>query len=256
MVTALWHDRPTGALPDMATMLKPEVAIDIQRRFAHAGADILKTLSFAANALAMPRIDTVKLCGQAVSHCRAGARAAGRKVLVAGCIGQLTRETADRPAAEIALAFSTQAKALIDAGADILLYETIYDTTQARIALDGIMRSCAGTPLWLSAVCSSIPAKTLAELAADYGAAAAGYNCTPPGGAMEVELRHLGNLLPRLPLFAAPSATPRFTALAAAMTRSLALSCIGGCCGVTPRHISALRRTLNINSHTKHQINA
>lgn len=256
LAATLWHDAPAGTLPDMVTLLAPKTAIEIQTRYARAGADILKTLSFAANSLTMPRTDTARLCAEAVSHCRTAARAGGKKILTAGCIGQISRKLTDRPSAELALAFGTQAKALIDAGADLLLYETVYDATQARVALDGIMRVATNTPVWISGVCGAMSPDEFAEIAVEYRVGAAGYNCTPPDRSLGIELRRLKTLLPGLPIFAAPSAAPRFAARAAEITHAAGLSCIGGCCGVTPRHISTLRRSLNIKSLNTHQINA
>jgi methionine synthase I (cobalamin-dependent) len=191
---------------------------------------------------------------------------------VAGNLGPLRRGAGEAAAPEAVqrAAFAEQAKLLADAGADLLLIETMVDLDEARWAVAaaataGLPVVCcmtfgvddAGAPVSYSR-CGSPPERCAAALV-EAGADAVGVNCLVRAEAMAVLVRALAGAT-RAPVVARPSAgqpqprtgggfdyaeTPE--AFAAGAVRLLAHGArgLGGCCGTTPAHLAALRAALD-----------
>jgi 5-methyltetrahydrofolate--homocysteine methyltransferase len=224
----LWnHDRPG------------EVAA-IHARDVAAGAEALLTNTFGANRAWLARFGlpgrVVAINRRAVALAR---DAAGPDRLILGSIGPTA---ADDP-----VACREQAEALIEAGADALIFETHRDA-QAEVALSAV-RPIATVPLLVSLVAWPDDVSGAARRLADLGASALGGNCQPgmgPALRLAETLRRAIDLPiivkpaasgPGLPLPADPSS------FAAAVPRLLALGpvLVGGCCGATEAHVAALR---------------
>jgi methionine synthase I (cobalamin-dependent) len=212
----------------------------IHARDVAAGADAILTNTFGANRAWLARFS---LSGRVVAINRravALARdAAGPDRFVLGSIGPT--------ASEDPVACREQAEALIDAGADALVFETHRDA-QAEAALSAV-RPIATVPLLVSLVAWPDAVSVVARRLADLGASALGGNCQP---GMGPALR-LAEALRRaidLPIIVKPAASgpglsiPAHPAsFAAAVPRLLELGpiLVGGCCGATEAHVAALR---------------
>ena len=158
---------------DLLSLTRPDIITDIHREYFEAGADIVSTNTFNANAISMAdygmesmvyelNFEGAKLARRVADEMgsRAGrAGEAGRDgeagparsavALVAGSIGP-TNRTASMSADvndpgsrgvsfdELAEAYAEQTRGLIDGGVDILLVETVFDTLNAKAALFGI----------------------------------------------------------------------------------------------------------------------
>ena len=143
---------------DLLNLTRPEIIEDIHRQYLEAGADIVETNTFNAQAVSLADYGMESL---AYELSRAGAEAArraadtvmkahpGRRCFVAGAIGPTTKTSSistdvHNPAArgvtydELVAAYAVQANGLLDGGADILLVETIFDTLNARAAFFAI----------------------------------------------------------------------------------------------------------------------
>ena len=143
---------------DLLNLTRPDVVQEIHRAYLSAGADIIETNTFNANAISQADYGTQEFI---YDINRASARIA-REVadqftqqqpdkprFVAGSIGPTNRTASlspdvNRPGfravtfAELADAYREQAKGLIDGGADLLLIETVFDTLNCKAALFGI----------------------------------------------------------------------------------------------------------------------
>jgi len=154
-----WH-RDLRGLNDLLNVTNPSVVEEIHRKYFEAGADIIETNTFNAQAISLADYGMETLgyeLSKAGAEC--GRRAAdqvmaaqpGRICFVAGAFGPTTKTTSlgtdvNDPAArsttfdEVAAAYYDQARGLLDGGADILLVETIFDTLNAKAAFFAILK--------------------------------------------------------------------------------------------------------------------
>ena len=152
---------------DLLSLTRPDIITDIHREYFEAGADIVSTNTFNANAISMAdygmesmvyelNFEGAKLARRVADEMGSRAGRAGEEgpassavALVAGSIGP-TNRTASMSADvndpgsrgvsfdELAEAYAEQTRGLIDGGVDILLVETVFDTLNAKAALFGI----------------------------------------------------------------------------------------------------------------------
>ncbi|MDE5552756.1 MAG: homocysteine S-methyltransferase family protein, partial [Muribaculaceae bacterium] len=143
---------------DLLSLTRPDIIAGIHRAYIEAGADIIETNSFNANAISLAeygltdRVTDINRAAAriAVEEARREQRLTGRKVYVAGSMGPgnvalSMPDSADDPHHvtfdSMAKAYEEQAVALISEGVDILLLETIFDTLNAKAAISGIKRA-------------------------------------------------------------------------------------------------------------------
>ena len=140
---------------DVLSLTRPDVILDIHRRYLESGADIITTNTFSAQRISLAdyhcahlvrelNLASVRLARQAADA--AMAISEGRRCYVAGDVGP-TNTTAslspdvDNPAAravtydDLYAAYREQIEALVEGGVDLLLLETVFDTLNAKAAL-------------------------------------------------------------------------------------------------------------------------
>lgn len=246
---------------------RPEVVLDIQKRYLQAGADVIITNTFSANGLALARSG---LAEQVTELNAAGVRlareAAGEKAFVAGDIsatGEFLAPVGNYSQKDFLKVFREQARALADAGIDLFIIETVYDPQEMRLAIQAC-KEVANLPLVASMAFDRVGSEfrtmmgaSVAECAtvmAEAGADVIGANC---GSVTPVEMaeiiKQMGKLTD-LPLAAQPNAgRPEMEAgkvsyklcpedFTAGMKKVVASGArlVGGCCGTTPEHIKLL----------------
>ncbi len=139
---------------DLLVITQPDIIASIHEQYLEAGADILETNSFNANAISLADYGMVELAYE-INHAAAAlarrvadsfeARDPERPRFVAGVLGPTTRSASLSPSVEdpgarnvtfeqLVSAYTTAARGLLDGGADILLIETIFDTLNAKAA--------------------------------------------------------------------------------------------------------------------------
>src|SRR3954470_16025302 len=138
---------------DLLTLTQPQIIEGIHREYLEAGADILETNTFNANAVSLADYDMHEL---AYELNYAGA-ALARKVCdefstpvkpryVAGALGPTTRTASISPDVndpgarnvsydQLVSAYLEAANGLVDGGADLLIIETIFDSLNAKAAV-------------------------------------------------------------------------------------------------------------------------
>jgi 5-methyltetrahydrofolate--homocysteine methyltransferase len=154
-----WHKDLKG-LHDLLNLTRPDVIQGIHRQYLEAGADIIETNTFNAQAISLGDYGMEALAYEiAKAGAECGRKAAdlvmaeqpGRFCWVAGAIGPTTKTTSistdvNNPAArsatfdEVANAYYDQVRGLLDGGVDLLLVETIFDTLNAKAAFFAILR--------------------------------------------------------------------------------------------------------------------
>src|SRR6266540_1468759 len=147
-------------LHDLLCLTQPEIIEGIHKQYLEAGADLIETNTFNAQALSLADYGMESLVYEinlAAAQCARRAADAvmttnpGRVCFVAGALGPTNKTAslstdANNPAArsttfdEAAGAYYEQAKGLLDGGADLLLVETIFDTLVAKAAFFAILK--------------------------------------------------------------------------------------------------------------------
>jgi len=170
---------------DLLCLTKPEVISEIHTAYLQAGADIIETNSFNANAISLADYDMGHLVYEINNAAAQLARFAAdlqteltpeKPRFVAGSMGP-TNKTASmsaevtNPAArgvtfdELVAAYREQIRGLRDGGVDILLVETIFDTLNAKAALFAIAEEAEATgihlPVMISVTVADASGRTL-----------------------------------------------------------------------------------------------
>lgn len=262
---------PAGYAPDLWNLEKPEMIFKVHKSYADAGADILITNTFGASRL---RLSEYKMESKLNEINKAAVmlarRALGDRGFVAGDLGPCgetvfpTGKLAFNEAQEI---FKEQAQALIAAGVDLIIVETIFDSIEFRAALAAVRTISLDIPVialmtfnkdGLSDVGIS-PQSTVA-IAEGFHVDAVGANCSVGPEAMLGVVKEMAQVT-NLPICVQPNAGmpelkngATYFPLGADQLASFVqtfvdegASIIGGCCGTTPEYIAKARVILDRN---------
>lgn len=140
---------------DLLTLIRPDIIKEIARQYIEAGADIISTDTFNANAISMSDYGMENLVGEINTEAARLLReladshlsATGRRVFVAGSIGPTNKTASMSPDVndpalravtfdDLFAAYREQIGALIRGGVDLLLFETVFDTLNLKAGLD------------------------------------------------------------------------------------------------------------------------
>jgi 5-methyltetrahydrofolate--homocysteine methyltransferase len=213
---------------DLLSLTQPEIIKTIHLQYLEAGADIIETNTFNANAVSMADYSMEGLVYEMNRASAAIARAAadeyinrhpGTQRFVAGAIGP-TNKTAslspdvNNPAYRavtfdrLAAAYHDQVKALVDGGVDCLLCETVFDTLNVKAALFAIEaffeKHGARIPVMVSVTITDASGRTLSgqTLEAFWNSIAhaellaVGINCALGAREMRPHVEELAGLAP------------------------------------------------------------
>ncbi|QNH95996.1 methionine synthase [Corynebacterium anserum] len=256
---------------------RPDVLRDIHRRYFEAGADLVETNTFGCNLPNLAdydiadRIEELAEKGVAIAREVAdemGPSADGTPRFVVGSIGPGTKlpSLGHAPYDALRDAYVQCARGMVRAGADAILIETCQDLLQVKAAVLGTKQAFAelNSPLPII-VHVTVETTGTMLLGSEIGAALTaleplgidmiGMNCATGPDEMNEHLRFLSqnttlpvSVMPNagLPVLGANGAVYPLTAeeLATALrnfVQDYGLSMVGGCCGTTPEHISAVR---------------
>ncbi|WP_239617188.1 bifunctional homocysteine S-methyltransferase/methylenetetrahydrofolate reductase [Cohnella mopanensis] len=256
---------PVGVSFEEFNLLKPDVIADVHRRYAAAGAEIIETNTYSAqqNKLAKygleKRTEEINAAGVAIAR-----KAVGQEAYVVGSIGAVRGGAGKNVRTAIVKRdFEEQIGALLGSGVDGLLLETFFDLEELSLALSIIRKQSD-----ISVICQfavedaerthdGIPLPEAFRRLKGEGADVIGFNCrSGPNGilrALQTIPRDLGVPLSVFPNAGIPdyvdgqvvySATPEYFASSAIQFANAGARLIGGCCGTTPEHISAIAGAL------------
>lgn len=149
-----WHKDVKGN-NDMLVITQPHIIKDIHRQYLDAGADIIETNTFSAQAVALADYDmqeyayeisyeAARVAKQAVEEYKKDNP--GAEKFVAGAVGPMNKTLSLSPDVndpgyravtfdEVADAYYEHIKGMVDGGADLILIETIFDTLNAKAAI-------------------------------------------------------------------------------------------------------------------------
>ncbi|MBI3172475.1 MAG: bifunctional homocysteine S-methyltransferase/methylenetetrahydrofolate reductase [Chloroflexi bacterium] len=262
---------------DELNLTNPAAVADIHREYIEAGAQLVITNTFGSNRFKLEKHGLASKVAEinhaGVELARRAVSATFKDVLVAGDVGPLGVRIAPfgRVQPEVArAAFAEQISALCEAGADLIVIETISDLYEIKEAIHAAKAVGATQESPLPVVASVTftrddrtllgddPAKvarTLAEANADV----IGVNCSGGPAQLLRILKQMRTAAPDRRLWVKPNAgwpeqvggrimypaDPEYFGEYALSFREAGANVVGGCCGTTPQHIAAMRRALD-----------
>ena len=268
------HDRDTGGDPDLLNLTRPDVILDVHRRYLAAGADITTTNTFTATSIGQAdyglgdRVREMNVRGAELA--RQAVASAGRPAFVAGSVGPLNVTLSLSPKVEdpayravtfdqVKAAYAEQIAALAEGGVDLLLIETVFDTLNAKAAIKAASEVAPHLPLWLSVTIVDLSGRTLSgqTVEAFWASVAhaspliAGVNCSLGAKEIRPHITELSKIADTYtachPNAGLPNAfggydqTPEETAyLLKEFADERLVNIVGGCCGTTPEHIARI----------------
>ena len=279
----LHHPKDLSRFVDLMAISQPEALADIHRAYLAAGADIVTTNTFGASPVGAQEFDLGEdvireINTAAVQAARIAADEFTRETprrprFVAGSIGPTAKQMAistrvEDPAhrdvtfQQMAASYGFQVAALVEAGVDILLVETVIDTLNAKACLFAIAEYFAETsrrvPVIVSGTfnegvtfVSSQSVEAFWIAVSHFPLLAVGMNCALGPEKMRSMIQELSQVA-TVPISCHPNAglpneMGHYDLSPKAMARVLNeflregwLNIVGGCCGTTPDHIRAI----------------
>ncbi len=257
---------PNGVCTELWALENKEVVIDLQRKYAQAGSQIIYAPTFGANRVSLKmheledRLEELNRQLVALSK-----EAVGEKALVAGDISTTGKMLEfDISKDEMLEVYKEQIRILADAGVDLLVGETLLSVDEALVILEAAKEICdlpvmitltvqeSGFTLYGSDAVDSI--KKLQE----NGAAAVGLNCSVGPDQLAPIIAKMKEVA-TIPVIAKPNAglpevnpdgsvhynvTEKEFAKSMKKIVEAGADIVGGCCGTTPKFIEELVKTV------------
>ena len=166
------HPRDLKGASDVLALTRPQVLEEIHRNYLEAGADIIETNTFNAQAISFsdyalePYVYEInKAAAEIACRARDAFSTPDRPRFVAGSMGPMNRTASLSPDVnnpgyravtfdQIAEAYYEQIRGLVDGGVDILLPETVFDTLNLKAALFAIQKYFDDTGITLPVIAS------------------------------------------------------------------------------------------------------
>ena len=264
---------------DVLSLTRPDVIADIHRQYLEVGTDIISTNTFSSQRISQA---DYHLGDYAYEMAYEGAKIARQVAdefstsekprFVAGSVGPTNKTCSmspdvNDPAArdltydEAQAAYLEQMKGLIAGGVDALLIETIFDTLNAKAAIDAAIQAMAeqgrNVPIMLSVTISDLAGRTLSGQTLDaflasvssYPIFSVGLNCSFGADQMKPYLRELARKAPYYitchPNAGLPNSLGLYDETPETMAPKIGeiideglVNIIGGCCGTDETFIA------------------
>src|SRR3954463_7969719 len=254
----------------------PERVLAIQRRYAQAGSDCLLTNTFGGSRIMLNRhshaddVAAVNAAGVRIAREAFGERD-GYVIGDIGPFGGLMEPYGEFTETQVRDAFTEQAKALVDAGADAIIIETQTSLEELGIGIDAAKEAGAACIIGSMAYDVTLDGETFrtmmgidperaAEFMQEHGAHVVALNC---GTGMDMlrarEAIERYREATGLPVMAQPNAgqpklvemkvvydeTPAEMVKGVVPMLEAGTNVLGACCGSTPEHIRAFRKAID-----------
>jgi 5-methyltetrahydrofolate--homocysteine methyltransferase len=254
---------PLGVCPEAWILEHPDVLLDLQRRYAEAGSHIVYAPTFTGNRIKLAEYGLedrlVEINRELVKLSR---RAVGDGVLVAGDMtmtGKQLYPLGDLMFEELVEVYKEQAKVLAEAGADLIVVETMMSLQESRAAVLAIHEVC-DLPVMVTLTYNEdgrtlfgTPPESAVVVLQSLGVDVIGINCSTGPMEMVEPVKKMAGYA-TVPLLAKPNAglpeldgkktvyrmTPEDFAEAGEALVAAGAAIVGGCCGTRPEHIKAL----------------
>lgn len=244
-----------GEKPETWNITHPEEIVAMHRQYLDAGANIITTNTFGANRLKFDNLE--EIINAAVNNARTAVE--GKEAFIAldiGPLGRMLEPLGDLPFEEAVSIFSQSVKIGADAGADLVIIETMNDSYETKAALLAAKESC-DLPVFVTnaydengKLMTGADPIAMIALLEGLGADAIGMNCSF-GPKQMLEILPLFAKYTSVPIIVNPNAglpvivdgksvfdidSGEFADIMCEIVKGGACI-IGGCCGTTPEHI-------------------
>ncbi|MCP4583646.1 MAG: methionine synthase [candidate division Zixibacteria bacterium] len=266
----------SGDCPERVNLERPEILEEIAMLYFQAGADIIQTNTFGASPLKLAQYSLEDQTDQInIAAIQAVRKAIGDKAyLSASCgpCGKLLKPYGDTDTAEVLKGFERQMAALISEGIDMICIETMTDLNEAKLAIKAARSISSDIPMCATMTFDPTPrgfftimGVSIEQAAGELieaGANIIGSNC---GNGIEnmvkiaAEFRRQTDQpliiqsnagLPKLQDdMVVYSESPEFMAGNCREMLKTGVNIVGGCCGTTPEHITAIRKIVDEFTH-------
>ncbi len=249
-----------GELPEIWNMTRAEAVFDIHKAYADIGCDILTANTFGVNRLKMAGTgySVKEVVAKAIGIARKAASGTGASVaLDIGPTGKLLAPFGDLAFETAVELFAEMVSAGAEAGAELVIIETMGDTYEIKAAILAAKESCdlpvfvLFTPDENGRLFTGGDIQSAVCMIEGLGADAVGMNCGLGPAQMKALVPELARCA-SIPIAVMPNAgipelidgrsvfnveAEGFAAIMAEIAKTAHI--IGGCCGTSPRHIAA-----------------
>jgi len=282
------HPIPLKGNNDVLTLTNPELILGIHKAYIEAGADLIETNTFNSNSFSQRdyklenivydlNYNAAKLAKQAIAETLKASPQ--RECFVIGTIGPTGKTCSispdvDDPAFrsvnfdQMVEAYTECIEGLIDGGADIIMFETIFDTLNAKAGIYAIskynQKHKTQPPVMLSFTITDFSGRTLTGQTVEAfvnsvlhteNLLSIGINCALGADDM---LPHIDETAMKSPVFTSahpnaglPNEFGEYDQSPSQMAESVKnfatrglVNIIGGCCGTTPEHIREIKKVI------------
>ena len=264
---------------DMLNLTRPDIIEDIHRRYLKAGADIISTNTFSAQRISQAdyhmedfSYDIALQGAKLARKCADEYSTTNKPRFVAGSIGptnktcSMSPDVSDPAKRDLTYdtlfhAYNEQVEAMIKGGIDAILIETIFDTLNAKVAIDASLSEMRKVgidlPIMLSVTITDLSGRTLsgqtleAFLASisSYPIFSVGLNCSFGAEQIRPYIKELASKAPYYisiyPNAGLPNSMGEYDETAEVMVPQMQtyvdeglVNIIGGCCGTTDEFIA------------------
>ena len=273
---------------DLLNLTQPEHLKSFHLAYLHAGADIVESNTFSSTSIAQADYGMEAL---AYELNREGARIAreacdevtaetpDRLRFVAGAVGPTNRSASISPDVnnpgfrnvtfdDLVAAYVEAVGGLIDGGADLILFETIFDTLNAKAGMvaaeEAFKEKGVRLPIMISGTITDLSGRTLSGqtptafwYSVRHGKPVTiGLNCALGAKEMRAHIDELSRVADTLvcayPNAGLPNEFGEYDESPEAMASQLGefagaglVNIVGGCCGTTPDHIRAIAKAVD-----------
>ena len=272
---------------DILSLTRPDLIEEIHKKYFEAGADIVETNTFNANSISQADYNLEKSVYDINFESARIANKAARsfkdkKRFSAGSIGPTNQTLSLSPDVnkpehrnisfdQLNDAYQEQIEALVDGGVDIILIETVFDTLNCKAALfavDSVLKNKKrNIPIFVSGTITDASGRTLSGQTVEAfwnsirhaNLAGVGLNCALGAEQIRPWLSDLAKIA-GTNVFVYPNAglpnemgeydqTPEeMSSIIKEFARDGLVNLVGGCCGTTPNHITAMQNAISKQS--------
>ena len=276
------YDKDLKGNNDLLNLTQPEIIKEIHKSFLDKGCDFIQTNTFNSSSISQKDYDLqekaydlnlrgAKIAREAVSEKNSNA-------WIIGSIGPTNTTASISPDVtdpakrnilfdELVISYRECIDGLIEGGVDFLMFETIFDTLNAKAGIFAYLDKCEEVgkeiPLMISGTITDNSGRTLSGQTAEAfwtsvrhaNPCSIGFNCALGAEQLRPHLISL-NRISDIPISLHPNAglpnemgeydeTPSHMAdIIKEMAESSLLNIVGGCCGTTPDHIEAISNAI------------
>lgn len=264
---------------DMLNITREDVILDIHRKYLKAGADLIETNTFSSQRISQTDYGLDKYSSEMAFRGAKIARKAADEFsttekprFVLGSLGptnktcSMSADVSNPASRDITYdnlfdAYAEEVNALIDGGVDAIIIETIFDTLNAKAAIDAATQTMRNKgvmlPIMISVTISDLAGRTLSGQTIDaflasissYNVFSVGINCGFGAEQMKPYLREMAKKAPyyisAYPNAGLPNSMGLYDETPETMTSKVTeiideglINIIGGCCGTTDEFIA------------------